>query len=101
MNAIKQSIFSLHIGDKEPAQLTPFPEEKRGRSSNIELLALPLYFQKYIEMVGTGSEWTTGEKGATSLWKGKVYPLIMIVESFRIGGLIVVTSSPPPLTKDS
>nr|KUM49514.1 hypothetical protein ABT39_MTgene2739 [Picea glauca] len=56
MNAVNQSIFSLHIGDREPAQLTRFPKEKRGRSSNIELLALPFYFQKYIEMVGNGSE---------------------------------------------
>ena len=46
MNAVNPSIFSLHIGDREPAQLTGFPEEKRGRSSNIELLALPLFFSK-------------------------------------------------------
>lgn len=65
MNVVNQSIFSLHIGGREPAQLTRFPEEKRGRSSNIELLdTIPSLFSK-VYRNGRHWEWVNypGRKG--------------------------------------
>lgn len=68
---------------------------KERALSNID--ELPLYFQKYIERgQALGVSELPGEKEASSPQKGKVYPLIILLESLRVVGLIVVTSSPPP-----